>query len=368
MTLGNASVPAGSLLVFNGYANPDRVIAVNPASGAVIASLVLAGNYDLTAACTTRPRARCSSPRTTGRATGCSSIDRGNRRAKMAITVPLNVAAWSGLAIDPASGNLWLGSTQGNEVVASHPCRESKCAASTPGRPGRQPERDHRPGLRRRRQAARSPPPRAWSTGSTRQLDARRCPRHARARSSRRATNGVAANAALAAANVGQVIELVGSQLRRRHAGAVQHPRQRRQHPHRAAAPLVINAAGTRLQVLVPDLATTGDVRVVNHGTLDLGFSGSYVDAVYRNVTLHFTAGSATRQRSASPTAGCEGLGNESWGIDNVRVQPGRQHRVRRRLRVRHGQRRWSDARVDSERAGHLQPLQRALQQRTARR
>jgi hypothetical protein len=48
MTLGTTVVPAGSLLVFNGYPYPgDRITAIDPISGAVIAGLTLDGNYDL---------------------------------------------------------------------------------------------------------------------------------------------------------------------------------------------------------------------------------------------------------------------------------------------------------------------------------
>ncbi|MCG2595894.1 hypothetical protein LZ009_24220, partial [Ramlibacter sp. XY19] len=49
MTLGTTAVPAGSLLLFNGYPNPDRVVAVNPGTGAVLGGLSLDGNYDLIA-------------------------------------------------------------------------------------------------------------------------------------------------------------------------------------------------------------------------------------------------------------------------------------------------------------------------------
>ena len=59
-----------------------------------------------------------------------------------------------------------------------------------------------------------------------------------------------------------------------------------------AVVPLMINGAGTQLQVLVPDLATTGDLRVVNIGTTDLGFI-SYTDSIYRGVTVSFVATAA---------------------------------------------------------------------------
>ena len=49
MTLAGVSVPAGSLLVTNGYYNPDRVYAINPSSGAVIATLILHDNLDANA-------------------------------------------------------------------------------------------------------------------------------------------------------------------------------------------------------------------------------------------------------------------------------------------------------------------------------
>ena len=109
-TLGATAVPAGSLLVFNGYANPDRVIAVNTSTGAVIASLVLAANHDLTAGlydptsghlfiATNAGSSLREIDATTGAQIGAD------------IAVPINVQSWSGLAIDPVSGNLWIGST-----------------------------------------------------------------------------------------------------------------------------------------------------------------------------------------------------------------------------------------------------------------
>ncbi|MGS0756098.1 beta strand repeat-containing protein, partial [Roseateles sp. GG27B] len=135
------------------------------------------------------------------------------------------------------------------------------------------------------------------------------------------AGSGVAANAGLPAANVGQVIELMGSNFGagtrvlfniRDNDGNTRVVSQ---------APLVINDAGTRLQVQVPDLASTGDVRVVNQGARDLGFS-SYADAVYRNVTLSFTAGASTSVINFSD-GGLQALDDESWGLDNVVVRSG---------------------------------------------
>ena len=49
MTLNGTAVAAGSLLLFDGQTNPDRVMAVNPTTGNVVATLVLGANYDMTA-------------------------------------------------------------------------------------------------------------------------------------------------------------------------------------------------------------------------------------------------------------------------------------------------------------------------------
>jgi outer membrane protein assembly factor BamB len=118
MTLGATSVAAGSLLVFNGYPNTDRVIAVNPANGAIIASLSLAGNYDLTAGVYDASSGHLFIT--------AHNLAGGNRLVELdpasgaeiaTVATPLNIQSWAGLAIDPVSGNLWIGSTQGNEIV-----------------------------------------------------------------------------------------------------------------------------------------------------------------------------------------------------------------------------------------------------------
>ena len=84
-------------------------------------------------------------------------------------------------------------------------------------------------------------------------------------------------------------------------------------------APLSVNAAGTRMQVQVPALAQTGAVMVNNIGsTTNLGFAG-HTDAIYRAVTMNFTAtGASSALRFAD--GGLQGINDESWGIDNVRV------------------------------------------------
>ena len=116
MTLGGTNVPAGSLLVFSGYANPDRVLAVNPADGTIVATRILAGNYDLTAGVYDATTGSLfildnagSQMREINPATGA--------QIGAAIALPINVQSWAGLAIDPVSGNFWIGSSSGGGQV-----------------------------------------------------------------------------------------------------------------------------------------------------------------------------------------------------------------------------------------------------------
>ena len=127
---------------------------------------------------------------------------------------------------------------------------------------------------------------------------------------------------ATASANTGQAIELLGTNFGpgtqvifgiRDNAGNTSTV---------AALPRLINADGTRLQVVVPDLATTADVRVSNLAVRDLGAAG-YTDAIYRQRTLSFTATDATTVLRFADGGLEAGVDNESWGIDNVRVTKG---------------------------------------------
>ena len=72
------------------------------------------------------------------------------------------------------------------------------------------------------------------------------------------------------------------------------------------------------MQVAVPELAQTGAVMVNNVGAVNLGSHGSYNDAIYRGVTVNSRPPANTPIRFTD--TGIEGLDNESWGIDNVRV------------------------------------------------
>jgi hypothetical protein len=117
MTLNGVSVPSGSLLVFNGEPWPDRVVAVNPSTGTVLASLSLANNYDL-AAGTCDPVSghlfvldRRTSP------SKVVEINPVTGAEISSFALPFYTSSWAGLTVDPAGGTLWYGSDQSGNVV-----------------------------------------------------------------------------------------------------------------------------------------------------------------------------------------------------------------------------------------------------------
>jgi outer membrane protein assembly factor BamB len=115
MSLAGTAIPAGSLLLFNGYVNNDRVVAVNPDTGAVLASLTLATNYNLNAGVYDAASGHLF-------ATGYNvaklyEVDPANGAQLASLDLPIGTSTHAGLAIDPISGNFWIGSTQGNDVV-----------------------------------------------------------------------------------------------------------------------------------------------------------------------------------------------------------------------------------------------------------
>lgn len=122
MTLGSTAVPAGSLLVFNGYANTDRVVAVNPANGAVIASLALDQNYDLTGATYDAASNRIFLTANNVPAGGASivAINAATGAQTGVTTAPYNIQSWAGLAIQPSNGHLWLGAVNGGSTLVEY--------------------------------------------------------------------------------------------------------------------------------------------------------------------------------------------------------------------------------------------------------
>src|SRR5262249_38466627 len=70
-----------------------------------------------------------------------------------------------------------------------------------------------------------------------------------------------------------------------------------------------------RFREAIPNAGRTPDVSGTN-----LGFSG-FNDAIYRNVTLAFTATAATTQIRFAD-GGLQGLNDDSWGIHTFRAEP----------------------------------------------
>ena len=319
MTLNATTVPAGSLLVFNGYPNPDQVIAVNPTTGTVIATLVLANNYDLVAGTYDATSGHLFVIDRRANTTRVVEINPATAAEVSSFALPFNTSSNAGLVIDPATGTLWYGSDQSSDLVQLTRAgvelrRVSLTAQSESGsvsglsldgsgnllvsttqgqvyriNPGYDP-------------AVTTPTPSLTAVTAT-------------------AQGGTPANAAVASANAGQVISLTGTNFgagtevvfpTRDNTGTVS---------QQAVTPLAISADGKSLQVQVPTLATTGAIQVVNVGSQNLGYSSNN-DAIYRAVTVQFTAGSAAAA-VAFADGGLQGINDESWGIDNVVVSQG---------------------------------------------
>jgi hypothetical protein len=117
-SLNGASVPAGSLLLFDGQTNADRVIAVDPSSGLIIATLVLTKNYDLTGGVYDPSSGHLY---IVDRSVGPNQIVAvdpadGTEIANSRFNLPVN-AGEAGLALDPnGDGTFWYSSDQSNHV------------------------------------------------------------------------------------------------------------------------------------------------------------------------------------------------------------------------------------------------------------
>jgi len=117
-SLNGTSVPAGSLLLFDGQTNADRVIAVDPSSGLILATLVLTKNYDLTGGVYDPSSGHLY---IVDRSVGPNQIvplnpADGTEIANSRFNLPVN-AGEAGLALDPGGdGTFWYGSDQSNHV------------------------------------------------------------------------------------------------------------------------------------------------------------------------------------------------------------------------------------------------------------
>jgi DNA-binding beta-propeller fold protein YncE len=116
LTLNGVSVAAGSLLLFNGQTYFDRITAVDPASGAAIATLLLDQNYDLTGGVFDPASGHLFVTQRNVGPNRIAEIDPATGAQLSSFVAPFN-AAEAGLAIDPVTGNLWYGSYESTEVV-----------------------------------------------------------------------------------------------------------------------------------------------------------------------------------------------------------------------------------------------------------
>ena len=111
-TLNAVNIPVGSLLVFNGQPNTDRVIALDPTDGKVLGALALKCNYDTMAGLYDASSNhlfvldRSQNPRKV------LEIDPADGTVLASFNSPL----WgdeAGLAVAPNTGKLLVSSTQG---------------------------------------------------------------------------------------------------------------------------------------------------------------------------------------------------------------------------------------------------------------
>jgi hypothetical protein len=118
LTLGTTQVSPLTLLVFDGITNPDRVIAVDPVTEAVLTTLVLGANYDLTSGVYDAGSGLLLLTRSNG-GTGNDvvAVDPATGAQVASTTTGINVQTWSGMAIQPSTGHLWLGSFNGGPQV-----------------------------------------------------------------------------------------------------------------------------------------------------------------------------------------------------------------------------------------------------------
>jgi hypothetical protein len=322
-SLGGTAVPAGSLLIINGQATNDRIIAVNPTTGAVLASLTLPGtnpsqNYDATAGLYDPTSGHLFLASFNRNPDQVFELDPATGAQLNAFNTPFDINH-GGMALDPVSNNFWIGSDQsGNRIaeITRTGVVVRQVDLSAQGVNGGEisglafhsdgdllVSSDQGVVYKVNRNFNFAQPTDVTITGIV-----------------ALAEDGTPTNAGQASANVAQVIEITGTGF----GPSTQVLFQTRDNAGTtgvvAVGPTAINAAGTRMQVVVPDLATTGTVTVRTIGLRNLGFGGN-ADAIYRAVTVDFTATGTTASVQFSDE-GLQGIGDESWGLDNVQVAP----------------------------------------------
>ncbi len=324
LTLGAILVPAGSLLVFDGQASAARVLAFDPATGARFASLALAGTAD---------PGNGVFDSVTGHFFFANNRDQASRLTEYSAatgelvgtyTLPGGMHGASALALDPVSGNLWMamaGATGQLVEMTRGGAEVRRVDVSSQGvyrdivgiafRPdgtmwlASAAGDALRPVVIGRDTAATRPPTLTSLLAQP--------------------TSGVPANAHAAAANAGDILELRGTGF---DGGTFIMFPVRDGHGKvsiKSVRPDVISPDGTRMQVRVPELATTGNVHVGNRGVLLLNghvvpTEGEY--SLHRQLSVNFTPHAATATlRFANGML--EGATGNKWGLDNVEIRQG---------------------------------------------
>ena len=314
--LGGTAVPAGSLLLTNGSANPDALYALNPANGTILAALNLPApnaNINPVAGVFTPAGRLFVLDENTEQVVELDPAS-GTILRSFATPFPIN---YGGLAVDPASGELWVGSSQSNTVALVKVSDNSGTVLRQVDLRSQNLNSDLS-GLAfdNAGQLLASTTRGFLLRGFV--LGGPAVPAPTITAILGTARDGTPASDAAASANVGQAITLVGTGFSTA-TQVVFSTRDQNGVVGRAVVfPTAVNDDGTRLQVVVPDLAQTGPVTVNAMGTENLGFGGS-ADAVYRDITRTFTATGSTAQLRFAD-GGLQALADESWGLDNVRV------------------------------------------------
>ena len=319
MTLAGVAVPSGSLLATNGVINPDKVYAIDPATGLTLATLTLpnldavAGVYD--------PGTGHLFVLTQGGV--LDEVNPATGSVLKTVTSTLG-SGGGGLALDPSSGELWVGMTSGflggnvvelvrrsdGAVLRSVDVTQGGGLGTVDGLSidgsGRFLVASYNYGLISSSPTTSTPVATTVQPTITAILGT--------------SLDGTPANAAVASANVAQTVTAVGTGFT--YGTSFYFPtRDNAGNPGLATVnPYAVSGDGTRAQLIVPDLATTGAVTAGPAASPNLGFNGNG-DAVFRGLSTTFTAGGS----AASLAFFDRGLptGGTSWGIDNVKVVDG---------------------------------------------
>jgi len=315
--LGGTAVPTGSLLVVSQDPSPDRIFALDPVTGAVLASVTTTLN--------TFPLGVVFHP---GRQTIFLLDENQNRLFEVnpadgtlagSLPTPDDVI-FGGLALDPVTGHLWLGPlVNTNDIVEVDPATGTVLRTfdlSTQTDVVADGLAFHSDGDLLISQT--------FASGAIVKIDMDLSPAQPTNVTvtgiSGAALDGTPANGTLPSANVGQILELTGTGFGPL-TQVLFHTRDNNGvEGLTAVLPTAMNTEGTRLQVVVPGLATTGPVTVRTTGGRDLSNNTAGNEAIYRAVTVDFTAAGG----AATIRFNDEGLeanaASESWGLDNVRV------------------------------------------------